>query len=349
MRKILDQVKPDRQTLLFSATLDGDIGILVKHYQNDPVECEIEADDSHWDRITHEFLRVQHADRVTKAAEIVEQHGATVVFCRTKRGVDRVCDQLKKRGISAVPIHGGRSQGQRDRALAAFTKQKAQALVATDVAARGIHVNDVQCVLHYDIAGDHKDYVHRSGRTGRAGADGIVVSFVTDADVGKARHLRRSLSLPGDHPDHGDEAGSDRRGHGHGKSSGRRRPPRRSRHAGRGTGEGRAQGSGQGQRKAKGSGETGSGKSRHDVARKQAGTAQGTRSSDDGRGSSSDYRDGGDRPRGGQSGGGRSGGKSGSGGGGRPRNGSRPGQRRHKSRGPKGGNPRAGSGSGNSR
>ncbi|MEA2462146.1 MAG: hypothetical protein QOH90_2323, partial [Actinomycetota bacterium] len=99
-------------------------------------------------------------------------------------------------GVSAVPIHGGRSQSQRDRALASFAGGAVQALVATDVAARGIHVDNVGCVVHFDVAGDHKDYVHRSGRTGRAGAEGVVVSFVTDADVAKVRQLQKALDMP---------------------------------------------------------------------------------------------------------------------------------------------------------
>lgn len=272
VREILDQVKPDRQTLLFSATLDGDIGVLVQNYQDDPVECEVPSDDSHMERITHEFIRLKHSERMAKAIEIVNRYGSTVVFCRTKRGVDRVCDEFKKEGIRAVPIHGGRSQAQRDRALASFTKRRAEVLVATDVAARGIHVNDVQCVLHYDIAGDHKDYVHRSGRTGRAGADGVVISFVTDSDVGKARYLRRELNLPG-------HSGADRGpSHDHPRpkrAGGRRSRPRgrwaegqpgeggRSRDAGRGQDSGREQDTGQVDRQRDGRGSNRSGTKSH--------------------------------------------------------------------------------------
>jgi superfamily II DNA/RNA helicase len=118
-----------------------------------------------------------------------------VVFCRTKRGADRVAKQLGNAGVVAVAIHGGRSQSQRDRALESFARGKAQALVATDVAARGIHIDDVQCVVHFDIAGDQKDYVHRSGRTGRAGAAGTVVSLVTDEDTAAVRTLQRALGF----------------------------------------------------------------------------------------------------------------------------------------------------------
>ncbi|MEA3292426.1 MAG: DEAD/DEAH box helicase [Pseudomonadota bacterium] len=196
VRRILDQVRSDRQTLLFSATLDGDVDVLIKRYQQDPVTCDVVPDEKHEDRTTHEFVRTRREDRVGLAAELATKHGSTVVFCRTKHGTDRVAKQLKNAGVSAVPIHGGRSQAQRDRALSSFANRRAQVLVATDVAARGIHVDDVGCVVHFDVPGDHKDYVHRSGRTGRAGAEGLVVSFVTEADVAKVRQLQRSLKMP---------------------------------------------------------------------------------------------------------------------------------------------------------
>ncbi len=195
VRRLLNQVQPDRQTLLFSATLDGAINVLVRDYQRDPLRCEVAPDPDIVDRTTHTFLPVRRDARVATAADLVAQHGSAVVFCRTKRGADRVARQLGNAGVSAVAIHGGRSQNQRDRALASFARGSAQALVATDVAARGIHIDDVQCVVHFDIAGDHKDYVHRSGRTGRAGAPGTVVSLVTDEDTAAVRTLQRELGL----------------------------------------------------------------------------------------------------------------------------------------------------------
>jgi superfamily II DNA/RNA helicase len=156
----------------------------------------VEPDEADGTRTTHEFVRTRREDRVELTAELVATYGSTVVFCRTRHGADRVAGQLSRRGIKAVPIHGGRSQGQRDRALRSFADGQAQALVATDVAARGIHVDNVGCVVHYDVAGDHKDYLHRSGRTGRAGATGVVVSLVTDSDVAGARLLQRAVGLP---------------------------------------------------------------------------------------------------------------------------------------------------------
>jgi superfamily II DNA/RNA helicase len=196
VRRILDQVRPDRQTLLFSATLDGDVDVLVKRYQRDPARCEVEQDTAQADRTVHHFLDARRDERVTMTADLVAEHGTAIVFCRTKHGADRLAMQLQRAGVSAAPIHGGRSQAQRDRALASFVAGRAQALVATDVAARGIHVDNVGCVVHFDVAGDHKDYVHRSGRTGRAGADGVVVSFVTETDVAKVRQLQKALDMP---------------------------------------------------------------------------------------------------------------------------------------------------------
>ncbi len=199
VRRVLDRVRPNRQTLLFSATLDGDVDVLVKRYQKDPQRCDVPPDASDGTRTTHEFVSTRREDRIATTAALVASHGATVVFCRTKHGADRVAVQLQRAGVSAVPIHGGRSQSQRDRALRSFTRGQAQALVATDVAARGIHVDNVGCVVHFDLAGDHKDYLHRSGRTGRAGATGVVVSLVTDTDTAKARELQTALGMSGHH------------------------------------------------------------------------------------------------------------------------------------------------------
>jgi len=196
VKRILDQVRDDRQTLLFSATLDGDVDVLIRRYQQDPQRCEVETTTEQIDRTTHHFLDAKREDRIGMTAGFVSEHGSAIVFCRTKRGADRIAVQLQRAGVSAVPIHGGRSQSQRDRALASFASGGVKALVATDVAARGIHVDNIGCVVHFDLAGDHKDYVHRSGRTGRAGASGVVVSFVIDDEVTKVRTLQRALGIP---------------------------------------------------------------------------------------------------------------------------------------------------------
>ena len=184
VRRILDACAPKRQTLLFSATLDGAVGELRRRYQHDAVSCEVDDASAEPD-LSHELRPVSRQERISATAAIVEDHGATIVFCRTKRGADRVAQQLTRSGVRAVAIHGDRSQSQRARALDAFASGKAQALVATDVAARGIHVDDVACVIHYDPPGDDTTYVHRSGRTGRAGRTGVVVSLVIDAQQRK--------------------------------------------------------------------------------------------------------------------------------------------------------------------
>jgi superfamily II DNA/RNA helicase len=145
--------------------------------------------------VTHHFWKVDRADRVAITAKLVSQHGQAFVFCRTKRGADRVVRQLQAQGVRAVPMHGDRTQGQRERALDSFSKGKADALVATDVVARGIHVDDLPCVVHFDPPADHTDYVHRSGRTGRAGRTGTVVSLVTDEQRKEIQSVQRALGM----------------------------------------------------------------------------------------------------------------------------------------------------------
>jgi superfamily II DNA/RNA helicase len=138
---------------------------------------------------------MDRAERVDVLAKVVNAEWPAVVFCRTKHGADRLTKQLARAGVSAAAIHGDRSQGQRDRALASFASGKVQALVATDVAARGIHVDDVAAVVHFDPPGSEKDYIHRSGRTGRAGATGIVVSLVDKDQQDGAADLQRKLGF----------------------------------------------------------------------------------------------------------------------------------------------------------
>jgi superfamily II DNA/RNA helicase len=195
VKRLLDRVRPDRQTLLFSATLDGDVDVLVKRYQRKPVRHEL-AIGQDAPKHRHVFWKAERADRVGLTADVLSREWPAIVFCRTKHGADRLAKQLGKQGVDAAAIHGDRSQGQRERALAAFTSGKVQALVATDIAARGIHVDDVACVVHYDPPGDEKDYVHRSGRTGRAGATGLVVSLVGAEQVGDVGKMQAKLGLP---------------------------------------------------------------------------------------------------------------------------------------------------------
>jgi len=195
VRRLLDQVRDDRQTMLFSATLDGDVEVLVNRYQRNPVRHELAAEaDAPPSR--HVFFAVERPDRVTLTASIVRSEWPAMVFCRTKHGADRLARQLGKAGVTTATIHGNRSQGQRQRALADFAKGKVQALVATDVAARGIHVDQVACVVHFDPPGDDKAYVHRSGRTGRAGEVGVVVSLVAHEQSAETSGMQRRLDLP---------------------------------------------------------------------------------------------------------------------------------------------------------
>jgi superfamily II DNA/RNA helicase len=195
VRRILDQTSPKRQTLLFSATLDGDVAVLIREYQRNPVQHETGTVESETIDARHHFWLVQHHDRIQHTADLVDEMGKTIVFTRTRHGADRLARQLDKAGIGAVAMHGGRSQNQRTRALKAFSSGRAQALIATDVAARGIHVDDVASVIHFDPPGDHKDYLHRSGRTARAGASGTVVSLVTGEQRRSVQGMQRELRL----------------------------------------------------------------------------------------------------------------------------------------------------------
>ena len=195
VKRLLDRTKGDRQTLLFSATLDGDIAELTRRYQHDPVRHEVGEVEPDMTAMAHHFWSIDHEKRVDHTRDAVVAAGPTIVFTRTRHGADRLCKQLGKAGVEAAAIHGGRNQNQRTRALEAFTKGHVQALIATDVAARGIHVDGVACVVHFDPPEDDKTYLHRSGRTARAGAQGVVVSFVRDNNRKDVKTLQRDLGL----------------------------------------------------------------------------------------------------------------------------------------------------------
>ena len=201
VRRILDKTPDDRQTLLYSATLDGEVDALVHRYQKNPSRHEVFTAEEEIGDVEHLFWDVERPDRVKAVAKAVERHGRTIVFCRTRHGADRFAHQLGALGVQAVALHGNRTQGQRDRAIAAFSGGRTKVLVATDVAARGIHVDGVNCVVHLDPPATDKDYVHRSGRTGRAGAKGTVISIVSQDQRAAVRTLQRQLGI-------GDGAGS---------------------------------------------------------------------------------------------------------------------------------------------
>ncbi len=196
VRRVLDATNARRQTMLFSATLDdASVRPLVRNYQRQPVRHEVVSTVEEVGRATHRFRTVAAAERAAACAEVVKGEASTIVFVRTKHGADRLARQLGNSGLAVAAIHGGHSQPQRDRTLAAFRAGKVRALVATDVAARGVHVDDVSCVVHYDLPPDPKDYLHRSGRTARAGAAGSVVAFVSPDQRQAAAALARALDL----------------------------------------------------------------------------------------------------------------------------------------------------------
>jgi superfamily II DNA/RNA helicase len=195
VRRIMDQTSSSRQVLLFSATIGREVESIIRNYQHDPVRVNIEADEDEKSDVTHHFWKVDRAERVAITAKVITDHGQAFVFCRTKRGADRVVRQLQAQGVRAVPMHGDRTQGQREKALDSFARGKADALVATDVVARGIHIDDVPCVVHFDPPPDHTDYVHRSGRTGRAGRSGTVVTLVTDEQRKEMQAVQRALGF----------------------------------------------------------------------------------------------------------------------------------------------------------
>jgi superfamily II DNA/RNA helicase len=195
VRRILDRTSSARQTLLFSATLDGDIAQLSRDYQTDPVTHVAGSVETDAAEAVHHFWLVDRETRVEHAADLIRSSGRTIVFTRTRHGADRLAKQLDRLGVNAVAMHGGLSQNQRNRSLRAFTKGEALALVATDVAARGIHVDGVSTVMHFDPAEGPKDYLHRSGRTARAGATGTVVSLVMHDQRRKVAGLQREMGM----------------------------------------------------------------------------------------------------------------------------------------------------------
>ncbi|MEY2448576.1 MAG: hypothetical protein QOH79_2052 [Acidimicrobiaceae bacterium] len=175
---VLRHVGGPHQTLLFSATLDGAVDVLVKRYQRDPVHHEVESRTITVEEMAHRFLLVHEMDKAKVAAAISNGVARTMIFTRTKRGADRLAASLKAEGVRAAAIHGDLPQRIRERALEDFQQGRLPVLVATDVAARGLHIDDVDVVVHYDPPQDHKSYLHRSGRTARAGESGLVVTLV---------------------------------------------------------------------------------------------------------------------------------------------------------------------------
>lgn len=257
VKRLLDQTATPRQTVLYSATLDGDVGKLIERYQDNPTRHEVGPASPDLKAMEHHFWELPRTERVPLCASVIATFGPTIVFTRTRHGADRLAKQLGRTGVKAVAIHGNRSQSQRTRALDDFTRGKAHALVATDVAARGIHVDGVACVVHFDPVDEDSAYVHRSGRTARAGAHGKVVSFVDPGQVKLVKAMKRRLDLPqeitrppevegGELPEIPDEEFEDRdrdRSRDNGDGRNRQQPRRKSKPRARsGGGKGRSSG-----------------------------------------------------------------------------------------------------------
>lgn len=195
VRWILRHIEGRHQTLLFSATLDGEVDHLIRDYMTDPVFAEMPEREPTVEEMQHRFLAVHKMDKARVAAAIAEGHERTLIFCATKRTCDRLCRELRSLGVQAEAIHGDLPQRLREKALERFAAGRIRALVATNVAARGIHVDDVDVVVHYDPAEDHKEYLHRSGRTARAGRSGVAVTLVLYNEELAVRILQRRLGL----------------------------------------------------------------------------------------------------------------------------------------------------------
>ncbi len=191
----LRQLHHGHQTMLFSATLDGDIDHLVRHYLRDPVRHEVEAETETVEAMEHRFLSVHQMDKVKVTAAIGRGVYKTLVFVRTKRGADRLAQQLRREGVKVAAIHGDLRQQARERVLQDFSEGKLPMLVATDVAARGIHVDGIDIVIHYDPPEDAKAYLHRSGRTARAGVEGLVVTLVLWNQVVEVERIQRRIGV----------------------------------------------------------------------------------------------------------------------------------------------------------
>lgn len=195
VRRIMAQTPADRHVMLFSATMGPDVKSLVREFTTDAVVHDVVGEEAPSD-VDHFFWKVPRDQRPSIAADIIDEYERAIVFTRTKHGADRLARQLEERGISAVPLHGDRTQAQRERALKAVKAGQIQVLVATDVAARGIHIDLLPVVVHYDPPAQATDYLHRSGRTGRAGATGVVISLVGEDAMGQVKRLQRALGVP---------------------------------------------------------------------------------------------------------------------------------------------------------
>ena len=195
VRRILEATPATAQRLLFSATLDAGVDVLVRRFMTDPVTHSVDSARSPVAKMTHHVLHVQADTRLPVLVDLTAAPGRSLVFTRTKYGAKALTRKLIAQGVPAVELHGNLSQGARTRNLDAFSDGTARTLVATDIAARGIHVDGVTLVIHADPPIEHKAYLHRSGRTARAGAEGTVVTLMTDDQVRDVRDLARKAGI----------------------------------------------------------------------------------------------------------------------------------------------------------
>ncbi len=193
--RILDATPSDSQRLLFSATLDNGVDVLVKRFLTDPVTHSVDPPSSPVEAMDHHVLHVTTSDRLSVLVELVSRSPRTIVFTRTKHRAKTLARQLNGAGVPSVEMHGNLAQTARVRNLAAFAAGRASVLVATDIAARGIHVDDVELVVHADPPVEHKAYLHRSGRTARAGARGTVVTIATEQQRRDVKQLTRKAGI----------------------------------------------------------------------------------------------------------------------------------------------------------
>jgi len=191
MRKVPD----NRQTLLFSATLDREVDVLVRRYMRDPVLHEVVSETQDVDEMLHRFLKVHELDRIKVLAAISEGVSRTLVFVRTKRGADKLVSQLKREGVAAAANHGDLRQSAREKALRDFQEEEHGLLVATDVAARGIDVDDISFVINYEVPATAEDYIHRVGRTARVGRDGSALTMVSPEEEPMLASIERFIGI----------------------------------------------------------------------------------------------------------------------------------------------------------
>jgi superfamily II DNA/RNA helicase len=195
VKRIMDRTPKVGQRMLFSATLDNGVDVLVRRYLSNPTTHSVDPAVAPVSTMTHHVFRVDAADKATIVKELASGHGRSVLFTRTKHQAKKLAKQLTAAGVPAVDLHGNLSQNARERNLEAFMSGTTRVLCATDIAARGIHVDDVAIVVHVDPPAEHKAYLHRSGRTARAGAEGAVVTIATPDQAGEVRTLARQAGI----------------------------------------------------------------------------------------------------------------------------------------------------------